>query len=91
MGHIEPKDLLSDQHTLMTSSEWQNLLWYGHSFSEHHHIFGWPLNGTPSKEPPKNLATNHHDGELMHLVIDYQWTKRLQDQLRHALYACYDS
>lgn len=27
----------------------------------------------------------------MHLVIDYQWTKRLQDQLRHALYACYDS
>lgn len=74
----------------MTTTEWQNLLWHGHSFYEHHHIFGWPLNGTPAEEPPRNLATNHHDGELEHLVMDHQWAKRLQEQLRDALYRCYD-
>lgn len=90
-AHIEPRAYSSEQHTMMTSPEWQNLLWYGHSFSQHHHIFGWPLNDTPVYEAPKNLTTTHHDAELKELVIDNKWTTLLQDQLREALYSCHDA
>ncbi|KAK7212342.1 hypothetical protein V2G26_019520 [Clonostachys chloroleuca] len=91
VGHIEPRAQASERHTAMTSPEWQNLLWYGHSFSKHHHMFGWPLNGVPLQEPPKNLTTSHHDGELKVLVMDNQWAEILQDRLRDALYECYDT
>ncbi|KAG9249449.1 uncharacterized protein F5Z01DRAFT_697879 [Emericellopsis atlantica] len=90
IGHIEPRNQASEQHMIMTDSEWQNLLYHGHSFKEDHHVFGWPSNGDTQHQPPKNLTTDHHDSELKHLIIDYQMVKRLQKHLLGALRQCYE-
>lgn len=91
IGHIEPKQSSSLDYNQLTSPEWNMLLWHGHSFNQHNHIFGWPLNGIPPQEPPEDLVTHSRDGEIEQLVMDHVWVKRLQGQLRQALYRCYDS
>ncbi|OAF98534.1 uncharacterized protein CC84DRAFT_1106147 [Paraphaeosphaeria sporulosa] len=91
IGHIEPKQIPSLDRDLLTSPEWNMLLWQGHSFSQHNHISGWPLNGVGQKEPPEDLVTHSRDEEIMQLVMDNEWVERLQNQFRNALYRCYDS
>lgn len=88
-AHIEPKEHPSECRSL-TSPEWNNLLWYGHSFGEHDHIFGWPLLSKKPPEPPNDLVSDIRNEELSRLVIDNMRVKRLRDQLREAIYDCHD-
>ncbi|RAH80666.1 hypothetical protein BO86DRAFT_433100 [Aspergillus japonicus CBS 114.51] len=88
-AHIEPKRYSSD-HKTFTSPEWNNLLWFGHSFGEYDHIFGWPLNESPPLDPPEQLVDNVRNQELSRLVIDDHRANRLREQLKDAIHKCHD-
>ncbi|KAJ5771169.1 uncharacterized protein N7511_003220 [Penicillium nucicola] len=90
-AHIEPREQGQEDRTMLSSSEWNNLLWSGHTFKECDHILGWPPSADPSADAPGDLITNVLDRELAQIVMDYTWTRILQEKLRKLIYECHDS
>jgi hypothetical protein len=89
-AHLEPREQGSRDRTMLTSPEWNNLLWSGHTFKESDHILGWPLTGELPREAPSDLTGNVLNEELSQIVMDNQWYQRLQQQLRKLIYECHD-